>query len=246
MGVREDTLKMLREGLSPKEITRARGVNIETTLGYLDQLVGRGDLRRSDIFFSVPKDIRNGIPASLFIGRTTTIQGVISFLRKLHINADPEDIIVVIKYGDSRHALGDMYEDMRTIETYLHQTIQETLEEKYGEELMGWWRQGIPEPIRKNCVIRQEEDSEPVSDPYCYTELLDLWQILDKQWNVLSKVLPEEITKNKQDLRRKMVRLNTIRRNVMHPVRGVVPSEDDFEFVRDLMRVLVRVDSEED
>ena len=60
------------------------------------------------------------------------------------------------------------------------------------------------------------------------------------------KVLPEEITKNKRDLRRKMVRLNTIRRNVMHPVRSVVPSEDDFEFVRDLMRVLVRVDSEED
>jgi len=243
MGVREDTLKMLREGLSPKEITRARGVNIDTTLGYLDQLVGRGDLRRSDIFFSVPKDIRNAIPVSLFMRRTTTIQGVSSLSRILAISTDPEDIIVVIKYGDSRHALGDMYEDIRTIETYLHQTIQETLEEEYGEEFMGWWRQGIPEPIRKNCVIRQEEDAEPVSDPYCYTELMDLWQILDKQWTVLNKVLPEEITKNKQDLRRKMVRLNTIRRNVMHPVRGVVPSEDDFEFVRDLLKILIKLDS---
>ena len=240
MGVREDALKMLREGLSPKEITRARGVNINPTLGYLDQLVGRGDLRRSDIFFSVPKDIRNAIPASLIKGRILTIQEVSSRLKKRHINADPEDIIVVIKYGDSRHALGDMYEDMRTIETYLHQTIQETLEEKYGEELMGWWRQGIPEPIRKNCVIRQEEDSEPVPDPYCYTDLMDLWQILDKQWTVFNKVLPDEITKNKQDLRRKMVRLNTIRRNVMHPVRGVVPSEDDFEFVRDLLKILIK------
>jgi len=246
MGVREDTLKMLREGLSPKEITRARGVNINTTLGYLDQLVGRGDLRRSDIFFSVPKDIRNAIPASLIKGHIMTIQEVSSNLKKRHINADPEDIVVVIKYGDSRHALGDMYEDIRAIETHLHQTIQETLEEKYGEEFMGWWRKGIPEPVRKSCVIRQEEDSEPVSDPYCYTELLDLWQILDKQWTVLSKVLPDEMTKNKQDLRRNMVHLNIIRRNVMHPVRGVVPSEDDFEFVRNLLRKLIRLDSEED
>ena len=244
MGVREDTLKMLREGLSPKEITRARGVNINTTLGYLDQLVGRGDLRRSDIFFSLPKDIRNTIPVSLCIGRT--IQEVSNLFREPNINADPEDIIVVIKYGDSRHALGDMYEDIRNIETHLHQIIQETLQEKYGEELMGWWRQGIPEPVRKSCVIRQEEDSEPVPDPYCYTDLFDLWQILDKQWTVFSKVLPDEITRSKQDLRRNLVRLNAIRRNVMHPVRGIVPSEDDFEFVRDLLKILVRVDSEED
>ncbi len=241
MGVREETLKMLREGLSPKEISRARGVNINTTLGYLDQLVGRGDLRRSDIFFSVPKDIRNAIPVSFTIGRT--IQEVSNLLRKLEINADSEDIIVVIKYGDSRHALGDMYEDVRAIETYLHGVIDQALLDEYEGSEMGPWRQGIPESVRKSCVIRQEEDSEPVEDPYCYTELLDLWQILDKQWNVLSRVLPEEITKNKQDLRRKMFRLNTIRRNVMHPVRGVVPSEDDFEFVRDLLKILIKLDS---
>jgi len=172
-----------------------------------------------------------------------TIQEVSNLLKKRHINVDSEDIIVVIKYGDSRHALGDMYEDIRAIETHLHQVIQETLEEKYGEELMGWWRQGIPEPVRKSCVIRQEEDSEPVSDPYCYTDLLDLWQILDKQWTVLSKVLPDEMTKSKQDLRRKLVRLNTIRRNVMHPVRGVIPSEEDFEFIREFKeQLLIRLE----
>jgi len=239
MGVREETLKMLREGLSPKEISRARGVNINTTLGYLDQLVGRGDLRRSDIFFSLPKDIRNSIPISLSVGRT--IQEAMNLFGKLNVNVDSEDVLVVIKYGDSRHALGDMYEDIRIIETHLHQIIQEALEEEYGEELM--WRQGIPEPVRRNCVIRQEEDPEPVADPYCYTDLLDLWHILDKQWTVLSKVLPRKLTKSKQDLRRKLVRLNTIRRNVMHPVRGVIPSEEDFEFIREFKeQLLIRIE----
>lgn len=244
MGVREDTLSMLREGLSPKEITRARGVNIKTTLQYLDQLVGQGQLRRSDILFTIPKEIRQVVTALGLPGEDH--RAVNDRLRRTEFTVDPEDVQTVQKYRDARHALGDMYEDIRAIETHLHQIIHEALEEKYGEELMGWWRQGIPEPVRKSCVIRQEEDSEPVSDPYCYTELLDLWQILDKQWTVLSKVLPHEMTKNKQDLRRKLVRLNTIRRNVMHPVRGVIPSEDDFEFVHDLMRILVRVDSEED
>ena len=239
MGVREDTLSMLREGLSPKEITKSRGVTINTTLGYLDELVGRGDLRRSDIFFSVPKDIRNAIPVSLIKGRIMTVQKVSYHLKKQHIDVDPEDIIVVIKYGDSRHALGDMYEDIRAIETYLHGVIGQALLDEYEESEMGWWREGIPESVRKSCVVRQEGDPEPVDDPYCYTELLDLWQILDKQWNVLSKVLPKGITKSKKDLRRKMAHLNTIRRNVMHPVRGITPSEEDFEFIREFKEQLL-------
>jgi hypothetical protein len=244
MGVREETLDMLREGLSPKEITRRRGVNINTTLGYLDQLVGRGDLRRSDILFTVPKEIRQTITTFGFPGEDHRV--VNDRLQRSEFDVDPEDVQTVQKYRDARHALGDMYEDIRTIETHLHGVIQQVLEEKYGEEMMGWWRQGIPESVRKSCVIRQEEDSEPVPDPYCYTDLLDLWHILDKQWTVFSKILPDKMTASKQDLRRKLVRLNTIRRNVMHPVRGVVPSEDDFEFVHDLKVILVSFDYEED
>ena len=240
----EETLDMLRSGLSPKEITQKRGVSINTTLTYLDQLVGQGDLRRSDILFSVHKDIRQAVIA--IAGPRKDPQVVIASLQRTGIDIDLEDVQTVLKYSDARYALGDMYEDIRTIETHLHQLIQETLEEKYGEELIGWWRQGIPEPVRKSCVIRQEEDPDPVPDPYCYTELLDLWHILDKQWTVLSKVLPDKLKANKQDLRRKIARLNTIRRNVMHPVRGVVPSEDDFEFIHDLKEVLINFNYEKD
>lgn len=244
MGVREETLAMLREGLSPKDITRRRGVNINTTLGYLDQLVGRGDLRRSDILFAVPKNIRQIIPMSGALGQDPQV--ITRKLQRSGFDVDLEDVQTILKYGDASHALGDMYEDIRTIETYLHQLIQETLEQEYGEEMMGWWRQGIPESVRKSCVVRQEEDPEPVPDPYCYTDLLDLWHIQNKQWTVLSKVLPDEVTANKADLRRNLTRLNTIRRNVMHPVRGVIPSEDDFEFVRELKGMLISFDDEDD
>jgi hypothetical protein len=149
-----------------------------------------------------------------------------------------EDILVVIKYGDSRHALGDMYEDLRTIETHLHDLIRETLIEEYGEGELEWWRKGIPLSLRQTCQSRREEDEDPVDDPYCYTDLLDLWNILDKQWNVLKRALPESMTANKHTLRERFLRLNLIRRNVMHPIRGLTPSEDDFEFIREFKEQL--------
>jgi len=241
MGVREETLDMLRNGLSPKDITRARGVSIDTTLGYLDQLVGRGDLRRSDIFFTLPKDIREavGVVANPIRWGLTTIETARKFLKHVGSNADEEDIIVAIKYGDARHALGDMYEDIRTIETFLHNLIHEKLMEIYGEGEFEWWRKGIPISVRQNCQSRREQDEDPVEDPYCYTDLLDLWHILDKQWNVLREALPDKLKADKHILRKRLIRLNLIRNNVMHPVRGVTPCEDDFEFVRDLKEQLL-------
>lgn len=246
MGVREEALDLLHDGLSPREIAEHQGVTLATILGYLDQLVGRGDLRRSDILFSVQKDIRQAVLKVAGNRRTSTSWDTLRVQTKLTeqgLKVDREDIQVVLKYGDAGHALGDMYEDIRSIETYLHQLIRKGLEKEYGKGESGWWRQGIPETTRKNCQLRREEDPEPVADPYCYTELLDLENILNKQWNVLSKRLPKDVAKNKNLLLSKLGHLNTIRRNVMHPVRGVVPSEDDFEFVRDLRKSLVKLRS---
>lgn len=226
MGVREESLELLHQGLSPKEIAREKGVNIKTTLAYLDELVGRGVLRRSDIFFSIPKNIRNTY-------------------EKKGFGVDDADILVIKKYGDARAALGDMYEDIRAIETHLHQLIRSVLEAEYGEGEMGWWRKGIPLSIRQDCQSRREADDDPVKDPYCYTNLLDLWQILDKQWNILKKVLPNNITADKQALRSSLIRLNSIRRKVMHPVRGVIPSEDDFEFIREFKDLLITMTEDE-
>lgn len=236
MGVRDETLKMFRDGLSPKEITRRRGVSIKTTLGYLDEIIGRGAVRRSDIFFSIPNNIRNAIVEVVDAEQLPIPKYLKQVLKDKGIDADEEDIEVVIRYGDARHALGDMYEDIRSVELCLHKLIRSALEVEYG---IFWWRKGVPLPIRKDCHSRREEDEELITEPYSYTELLDLWQIMDKQWSVLKRFLPAKLTADKQALRNKMIRLNTIRRNVMHPVRGAVPSEDDFVFIRELKRLLV-------
>jgi hypothetical protein len=58
-----------------------------------------------------------------------------------------------------------------------------------------------------------------------------LREILDRKWSVLGKYLPAEVAQNKKDLLERLVQLNRIRNNVMHPVRGGMLSEEEFEFV---------------
>ena len=96
---------------------------------------------------------------------------------------------MVLRHYD--HALGDMYEDIRTIEVGLHKLIRRGLEEKFGSSESGWWREGVPLGVRKKCVERREEDdSKEWPQPYCYTDLIDLKTILDSNWGVLCDCLP--------------------------------------------------------
>jgi hypothetical protein len=213
MGVREESLELLRSGHTPGDIARMKGVSLKTTLAYLDQMVGEGRLRRSDIFFSIPKARR----------------------------ANPRhaaDGDVVRQYGDARLAFGDMYDDIRRIETWLHDAIRQELEAKFGPGEQGWWRNGIPLPIRKSCQERREEDSDPALEPYCYTDLSDLRQVFESKWASVSSALPTDVSRDKRVFLTDPNRLNQIRRGVMHPVRGNLPTEEDFEFLRGLRQAL--------
>lgn len=212
MGVRDETRKLLLEGCSPGEIAKRMGVSLKTTLGYLDQMVGEGRLRRSDILLSIPASRR-------------------------HKPSNIDDRLVVERYGSPAKLLGDIYEDVRFIEVTLHSLIRRILEDKFGKSEEGWWRQGVPESVRKSCVVRREEDSDPAADPYCYTDLIDTRQIIEKRWNLLQSELLRQVS-DKRQLMDDLLRLNQIRRMVMHPVRRGVPSEDDFDFLRAFRRRL--------
>ncbi len=87
MGVREETLELLWEGHTPAQIAQLKGVSMKTNLAYLDQMVGEGRLRRSDILLSVP-----------------------AAQRKKPETASDRD--VVQKYGQAAQLLGDIYEDV--------------------------------------------------------------------------------------------------------------------------------------
>lgn len=229
MGKREEAVTLLRGGLTPGQIRQRQNVTLETILGYLDQMVGAGAIRRSDILFSIPATTRH----SVFAAANESGKDLISLYSQLRqVGIDSDDIDVVLRYKDERYALGDMYEDVRSIEIGLHLLIRRCLEDEYGMGDQGWWRNGVPLPTRQKCVSRREEDEDPIADAYGYTDLVDLRAILDKEWTVISKRLPGKAASDRKKLSNSIVRLNQIRKLVMHPVRGGCPSEDDFDFLR--------------
>jgi hypothetical protein len=207
MGRPFDVAELAQQGKTPREIAAKLKISVNRVEGYLHRAVGEGLLRRSDIYFSVPRERRKS------------------------------DRTLENWYTDPRHALGDMYEDIRCIEVSVHRRIREGLVQGYGDGETGWWRQGIPERVRVKCQERREKDVDEPCDPYCYSDLLDLDAILQDEWTLLKDLFPD-YKANRKQLSKDLKRLNRIRNKVMHPVRGLVPGEEDFDFVRRLQRSL--------
>jgi len=139
----------------------------------------------------------------------------------------------------ARAALGDMYDDLRRIELALHRRVRATLAEAFGTDDFGWWRRGVPETVRVKCQERRERDQDEPCEPYCYTDLLDLGRIIEEHWTLFKDQLPTRYSTNRKALLEALARLNRVRNKVMHPVRGLVPCREEFEFVQELERDII-------
>lgn len=136
-----------------------------------------------------------------------------------------------------------MYEFLREIELTLHSIVKETLVSKYGPKESEWWKEGIPEKIRLQCETSRRSDEEPANELFCYTTFIHLVKILEDKWELFHDVLPAALSSNQKQLFSDLQKLNRIRNAVMHPVKGLTPTEDDFALVREF-RAKLRKDSE--
>jgi predicted transcriptional regulator len=233
---KDQAAQLLRQGLPPSEIARQMGTSAAAIMQYLALKIGEGDLRRSDIAFSLPHELRTVIEEAIEETKSLRPAVISRHLRKHGVIANRLDIGVYIQYRRARVVLGDMYELLRAVEVRLHTFVKQAFIQEYGEEQ--WWRGGVPDNIRAECAALLEKDPEPADEPYCYTHLISLREILDKRWPVLTKYMPSHLLNSKKELLERLRRLNRIRNAVMHPVRNSVLTENDFEFVRDLDRDL--------
>lgn len=236
MGAKDEVLELFRQGLDPMQISEQRGTTVQTTIGYLHQLVGRGDLRPSDVLFSIPRDRREAVARQLDDRRRPAEQRLTPIKEALESQGMAvtwDELRVVIAFHHPDAPWGDMYEDIRSIECELHRLLRRLLEEHHGVDEAGWWRQGVPADIRVECQRRREEDPAPAPEPWCYTDLKHLARIVDRRWSLIASQLPASAG-NKREVLADLARLNLIRNQVMHPVRGEQPDQDDFEFVRAL------------
>lgn len=230
---------MFRGGRDPIEVAKLMGVSVRTTLPYLNEWVGKGEIRRSDIYFSVEGKTRSLVRKEWdgFEGQEW------EFLREFQKKHgwDARDYLhIVLAYGDARTAYGDMYQDLRDVELRLHHLVREALSGSNqlaaGED---WWARFVPIQVRQDCTNRRGQDKNPSKDLFVYTDIMHLRCIIDVNWSIIGRALSESgIEYRKHDIVFDLKHLNDIRRVVMHPVRGPVPNEEDFDFVRRLRRSL--------
>src|SRR3954451_10235641 len=232
MARKDKAAQLLRQGLPPSEIAREMRVSPSAVMQYLCVKIGEGDLRRSDIAFSLSREVRAAIEQAIEKTGSTSPFVISRELKDQGIEATRIDIGVYVHYRRARVVLGDMYELVRTLEVRLHNFVKQAFIAEFGEEQ--WWRGGVPDSIRAECAALLEKDPEPADEPFCYTHLISLREILDKRWSILSKYMPKALLNQKKDLLERLLKLNRIRNSVMHPVRNAILTEQDFEFVRDL------------
>src|SRR5438552_1360839 len=95
MGRPDEVAAGVLSGLTPSQIASELGIAYSSTLDYLERAVARGIIRRSDVLFTLPPEIRSS-------------------------PVNREDADIVERFGSVAHAMGDLYEDLRELETMLH------------------------------------------------------------------------------------------------------------------------------
>lgn len=240
MGAPQEILQLLKQGLSPGETRRTRqqagkGSSVNTIIPYIDSLIGAGDIRRSDVLFTIKLKTRREIEVAIGRDQRASDDQVARSLVTAGTTVDPADVAAFRRYGDARFSLGDMYENVRAIEVGLHKLVRAALEARQpgGRQ---WWTDGVPSEIRLECERRRGRDKEPAEHSYNYTDLLHIREIVNRHWDVIAAKLPAG--SRKAELHRDLGRLNRIRRMVMHPSNGRAPSDEDFEFVRAVKKQL--------
>ncbi len=232
MSKRDQAYALLRQGRSPGEIAGIMHLRTSEVMQHLWSKIGEGQLRRSDIAFSLKRKVRRAIEEAVARTGSQSPSVICRELAKQGVPCSKFDIRIYLDYRRAPVVLGDMYEIVRSIEVRLHRFVKRVFIAEFGEE--EWWRGGVPDNIRAECAALREKDPEPAEEPYCYTHLIALREILDRKWGVLCKHLPPDVAQNKKDFLERLRQLNRIRNNVMHPVRGGQLSEEEFEFVYNL------------
>jgi hypothetical protein len=85
-------------------------------------------------------------------------------------------------------------------------------------------------------VTRREEDDDYL-DPFCYTDLLDIFKIIDASRPLFATFLSKAYAANRHLFSIDFMRLNRIRNAIMHPVKPRKWSQEDFNFVRQMAAV---------
>ncbi len=116
---------------------------------------------------------------------------------------------------------------IQRVETALQRITIDALKAEYGDgQDETWWYSGIPESIRKKAAERQEED-QGKGKKESYLDLVDFRTIAVNNWALFKDLLAFGQRGNKQKQTEWIVKLNDMRKIVMHPAKQQVLTWDE-------------------
>lgn len=118
------------------------------------------------------------------------------------------------------------YAILKRIESTLQRIVIDTLKAEYVEGAdEAWWYGGVPAQIRKKAAERLEEEQGKGSKE-SYLDLIDFRVIAMNNWNLFGEMVAFEKSGNKEKRTQWIVRLNDMRKIVMHPAKQQVLTWD--------------------
>jgi len=229
MARKNEAESYLLEGYYPSQIAQAMNVSVATVIQYLRLRVGEGGIRFSDIYFSWPAEKRavlKNVAEDPHLHRENLKQNGLT----------KEECMLYLLLQGSESFNGDMYQHVSAAEVILHRLVKVVLSNEFGGSEQGWWRKGVPTNIRLVCVERRELDEDPIESAFAYTTLINLAELIEKNWKLFSELLPAVYRIDRKKFVHDIRRLNQIRNSVMNPVKRRAWQETDFEFVREFTK----------
>ena len=223
---KKNILNQIQASVPPKKICQNADCTISAVKRSVLEAIGEGKIKKSDLYFYIPDEIR--IHISELRKKDSNTKKIKEDIYEKGYDEEYVDLFNSLNHEDKFY--GDMYEYLRDIEINLHDLVKEGLKKEYGNDELKWWRQ-IKEPIRKSCAARREGDPEP-TEKFNYTNLIDLKKIVSNHFRIFQKLLPPDLASDKPKLKSDLDKLNYIRNSVMHPVKDREWSTNDLQFVR--------------
>ena len=235
------------ELLDLAQIARELKLSTSEVIQYAFVAIGNGLIRESDLFFVLKRKYEKE-ESELEPVENFPAKKVHTWLRVVFLNQqidpdsyDLDELELYISYRKRRVYIFDMYVFLTELERTLHQQVKKALTKEFGIEESGWWKKGVPDIVRVDCARMREFDQESVDHPYHFTTFIHLSKIIKSNWGLFSKRLPQavnEVKKAQEQFLNELARLNTLRNQVMHPVRNALPTESDFEFTQEMHQKL--------
>ena len=137
------------------------------------------------------------------------------------------------------------YDYLWEIETNLHHFASVCLASEYGEDL---WK-AFPSDLQHECLDRAQQDSHKLSLDR-YVDFLGLREVFRHEknkeyFNTAFESLKPAHKDPQSEFHQKLMHVNRIRNNVMHPLKQLVPSDEDLELLEKFLEFVRKFTSSE-